>query len=201
MLRLPDPEELRTPLAEAPAPRLVGGNVASFVPRRPRNPLFQPMAEQDRGRGTGAISRGATAPVLGAPALVPPWDATEPLDAGMPGEAVGDSGAREQPGRRRRARRVGPAEDAPTAGRGATWRGATSAGGRTASSHVSGDCHGCPFALVYSVIGGAQPETVDHLLVATREIVAAARSFMEGVEVRLDRPLARRRPVQHFAVD
>lgn len=179
MLRLPDPEILgpeagsdRVPESTAPpaaqpelSPGLVGGNVAPFVPRRPRNPLFRQM-----GRET---EREAT---------------VEPL----------------RPERRQRSR---PA-DSPRAEHQRSTRGARRVG-ETRSRPAQADraaheCQACPVGLAFSAVQSARPETFDHLVGATRELVAAVRSFMEGIEETLERSGSRAGSaacVEHFDVE
>lgn len=63
------------------------------------------------------------------------------------------------------------------------------------------DCQSCPFALAFSAVQNTRPEAFHHLLGATKELVAAARSFMEGIEVALDRPRADPvAGVEHFEI-
>lgn len=137
--------------------RLVGGNVAPFVPREPRNPLFM------QSSGIGAVIE-PLGPRRSSKA--------QRIGRGTPGGPHGH------------ARRLDP-EDRPV----------------SLGQSRQVDCQGCPFALAFSAVQSARPETFDHLLGATKELVAAVRSFMEGIEEALDRP--RGNPaagVEHFEV-
>lgn len=177
MLRLPDPEA-GAPIAERdergpvrgpvertdPAQaepgqetRLVGGNVAPFVPREPRNPLFmQPP-------GIGGV--------------------VEPLG----------------PRRRSKAQRIG--RSTPDGPGGQARRREPEDRPRPVGQSFQVDCQSCPFALAFSAVQNTRPEAFHHLLGATKELVAAARSFMEGIEVALDRPRADPvAGVEHFEI-
>jgi hypothetical protein len=53
---------------------------------------------------------------------------------------------------------------------------------------VRPECYACPVGAVFQMLRGASPETLDHVLAASRETVAALRSILEAVEAGLDRP-------------
>ncbi|MCC7075942.1 MAG: hypothetical protein IT198_02350 [Acidimicrobiia bacterium] len=179
MLRLPDPEafgpepgpeQLSEPTERVGGRRgqstqLVGGNVAPFVPRRPRNPLFRPMGADNEYEGTVAPLRSE----------------------GMSRPRAVDSSPPAEERSRRGARRVG----------GTRPRSALAA-------HGAPECQACPIGLAFSAVQSARPETFDHLVGATRELVAAVRSFMEGIEDTLERSGSRTSSiarVEHFEVE
>lgn len=181
MLRLPDPEPTAHPLASVPDPVPAPPQATSPVAAPPqrsggpaRNPLFRAidggLADPD-AEARPKARRGSARRARADTAAVPPSQAP------------------------RRVRRSG--QD----GAGGRDRGRDrDAGPGPAPSRLRPECYGCPVGLAFGAVRNSSPETLDHLVAASREMVSAARSVMEALEANLDR-YSRPAPMQRVELD
>lgn len=203
MLRLPDPD--------------VPGDVGPAEPRPAsvqRKPARRQAPRRTPGKGDRAIRADRAAKPLaavpsasGAPqgggadqAEIPTPSgngaASNPLFKAIDGGLVDGDGPRE------RARRPRPSgtrarADAPPRRQAARLRASAAP---TDGSGLRPECYACPVGIAFGTVRGASPETLDHLMAASRELVAAARTVMEALEANLERR-GRTGPLQHIDLD
>jgi len=63
------------------------------------------------------------------------------------------------------------------------------------------ECYACPVGLAFSTARASGPEALEHLMAASRELVAAARSAIEALETNLDRRSGSRGRASHIPLD
>lgn len=191
MLRLPDPES--EPTAAQPARRGPGRSAAKAAGSARRKPVVHQVPDLDPDPDPGPAL--APTPVDRAPAADAAGAARNPLFRAIDG-GLADPGPEEAPRPRRgSARRARPAATARRVTGARSPRPDADAGER-----LRPECYGCPVGVAFGTVREASPETLDHLVAASRELVSAARSVMEALEVNLDRH-SRRAPVQHIELD
>lgn len=189
MLRLPDPE---TPRDEATADE----SRSAPGPRQPvrRQTRRQPGAEEAaKGRVRTAKPLAAVPSPTGSTAAVElgrsephplrEGAASNPLFKAIDG---GLSASTEGRGKQSRPSTTGSRARSTSAPRRQAARlrdtGAAGDGGG-----VRPECYACPVGIAFGTVRGASPETLDHLMAASRELVAAARTVMEALEANLER--------------
>lgn len=191
MLRLPDPEP---PMAAVPPPGRSARPAPMTTGTHRRRPAVRQVPDPDHGSDPDPDP--ATAVFEPGPPAGAGGPARNPLFRAIDGGLVGD-GDEEQPRPRRgNARRARPSatKARPAAGERTPPREAD------LGEHLRPECYGCPVGIAFGTVRGASPETLDHLLSASRELVAAARSVMEALESNLERH-SRKSPMQHIDLD
>lgn len=192
MLRLPDPEvpgqesalgppAESPPAAELPKPSRKQASGRSGAGKRPqrraRNATPLAAVPQPHTTDPDASQTQVEAPAVGATAV------SNPLFKAIDGGLVD---AAEDHGNRRRPVSSGAGARAAAAPRrrAARVRGSLDGGD---DSRIRPECYACPVGLAFGTVRGASPETLDHLVSASRELVAAFRTVMESLEANLER--------------
>ncbi|MBX7161880.1 MAG: hypothetical protein K1X95_16455, partial [Acidimicrobiia bacterium] len=69
-----------------------------------------------------------------------------------------------------------------------------------AATNLRPECYACPIGMAFGTVRDASPETMDHLVAASRELVSAARSVMQALEANLER-YSQNTSLQHIDVE
>lgn len=204
MLRLPDPE--------VPGPESAPGAPAESLPApEPDRPARRQALRRSSSRTGAQRSARSAAPLTAVPQPLvgdpdPPVTGVEP--SGSRSAAVSNPLFKAIDGGRVDTEEVRGARRRPVASGDGTRSGAPRRRASRVRATFEGEdatrtrpeCYACPVGLAFGTVRGASPETMDHLVAASRELVAAVRTVMESLESNLERR-GRSGAVQHIGLD